>query len=418
METDDPRAALKAKDLPTQAAGARDLALVGTWDDLDELLELATSHKRTGLRLIAAAAAADILHRTRTGAAEHAPSRDQIEAVLERVKRTDPGLNPSSLMLLSAFPERTVIDRLGRFLRDPRNDVRTGAAVAVRRMAVSHTLIDHPGKAVLQAAIGRWLADRRTPPDALTALVSLVGNLGWESLSDAVFGVQSGSAPVVEAVTLARERLNACKSLDAFSGIYVSDGLDALEQDAAAREGGLLLVHGGSVVVDSADAVPVELDDGRLRTAALDGAARLVWIPRLGVHEMQAALQVPGRTWYRLEGKEAVQWVDANGHLLEARHRPAAGGLLPTIAELEGAVGARGRAIGSWLEGDLDAADEALTSLTDAKKPRADLFFWLARLRLEQGRTDAARDALTRFLDKASKRAPFRPAAEALLESL
>ena len=264
METEDPRAALGAKDLPTQAAGARDLARMGTWDDLDQLLELATNHRRTGLRLIAAAAAADILHRTRTGAAGDAPSRSQIDSIVDWVKRTDPGLNPSALMLLSAFPEKRIIDRLGRLLRDPRNDVRTGAAVAVRRMAVSHTLLEGRGHDSLRGAVSGWITDRRTPADALTALILLVGNLGWESHREALFSVQAASAPVQEAIDTARQRLDARKSFDGFSGLYISNGLDALELAEQERASSWLLLHDGAAVIDAGDAAPVSLDEGQL----------------------------------------------------------------------------------------------------------------------------------------------------------
>lgn len=417
METKDPRAALDAKDLPTQAAGARDLARMGTWEDLEKLLDLATTHKRTGLRLIAAAAAADILHRVRTGAAEASSGHDK-DDLIALVKRTDPGLNPSALMLLSAFPEKDVIDRLGRFLRDPRNDVRTGAAVAIRRMAVSQTLIGHPGERLLRAAVGRWLADKRTPSDGLTALILLIGNMGWEEHRHAVFAVSSTSAPVTEAIATARERLDARSTLSDFAGVYVSDGLDALEQDDAPRTPAWMLVHGGHVCIDGGDAQPVEVADQHLRGAGLDAPARLVWIPRLGQHEVQAALQTPTRTWYRLDAADALAWYDTRGHLLEPRHRPAAGALHTALDALEGAVATRAKAMAHLLGGDIEAADEALTSLTNAKKPRMDLYFWLGRLRAEQGRTAEAKAAYEAYLGRAKKKAPFREAAEAAVAGL
>ena len=85
-------------------------------------------------------------------------------------------------------------------------------------------------------------------------------------------------------------------------------------------------------------------------------------------------------------------------------------------AEIEGAVGVRGRAVAQFLAGDLSAADETLTSLTNAKKPRADLFFWLGRLRAEQGDAAAAAQAYSSYLEKTKKKAPFRAAAEAAVK--
>lgn len=417
METEDPRAALGAKDLPTQAAAARDLSQMGTWEDLDPLLELATGHKRTGMRLIAAAAAADILHRHRTGALEPL-DKEQQRQIVEWVKRTDPGLSPSALMMLSAFPERDVVSRLGRLLRDPRNDVRTGAAVAIRRMAVSDTMVEPERSAVVRQAIPSWLGDRRTPPDAVVALVNLIGNLGWEELREVIFGLQSTSQVVMDAIALAQQRLDARKELDGWSGLYVSDGRDALELTLEERDEGLLLVGGGTVSVDGGEPVEARIEDGRLHADALPGPARLAWVPRIGEHEMHQAIQVQGRTWYRIEGKDAVDWLDTEGHRLGPDQRPATRFFEAEFEELEGATGKRARAVAAWLAGDMEAADEQLTALTGTKKPRADLYFWLGELRREQGRGDEARTAWQTFLERAPKRAPLRPIAEARLEEL
>lgn len=64
-ETEDPVAALSAKQLPIRAAGARDLALTGTHIHLELLLRTAIRDVSPGVRLGCAAAAADILTRYR-----------------------------------------------------------------------------------------------------------------------------------------------------------------------------------------------------------------------------------------------------------------------------------------------------------------------------------------------------------------
>ena len=72
METTDPVAALKSKSISDRAAGCRDLSLVGTVEHLDALADLAGSDRSPGVRLSAAAAAADILSRCRIGAGKDA----------------------------------------------------------------------------------------------------------------------------------------------------------------------------------------------------------------------------------------------------------------------------------------------------------------------------------------------------------
>ena len=63
METVDPREGLSAKDVTTRTASARELARIGTWDDVPRLVQMATSEKSSAVRLWTAAAAADIAHR-------------------------------------------------------------------------------------------------------------------------------------------------------------------------------------------------------------------------------------------------------------------------------------------------------------------------------------------------------------------
>lgn len=414
METEDPRAALGAKDLPTQAAGARDLARVGTWDDVDDLLQLAVNHKRTGLRLIAAAAAADIVHRYRTGSAGEPLGTERANDLVDWVKRTDPGLNPSALMLLSAVPTKTVVSRLGRLLRDPRGDVRTGAAVAVRRMAVSHTDLELPH---LREAVGTWLTDRRSPPDALAELVHLVGRLGWSELRPAVQNLRTTSEPVREAITQTLQQLDVRADPATWQGLWLSNGLDVLEQIADDPPTTWMLIGPDAVVTDGGQIASAEWQDDRLHSDALPGPARLAWLPRLGQPTPSAALQAPGQTWYRVEGTELMTWLDEHALNIPPAAAPAAASVAASLAEAEGAAAVRARAICQVIAGDLQGADEALTKLTGTKKPRADLFFWLGELRLRQGRSADAIAAFTTFVDRNPKRSPLlQPAQQRLAE--
>ncbi|MFK7926597.1 MAG: tol-pal system YbgF family protein [Myxococcota bacterium] len=409
METEDPRAAIAAKDLPTQAAGARDLARIGTWDDVDDLLDLAMNHKRTGLKLIAASAAADIVHRYRTGTAGEPLGDERAEDLASWVKRTDPGINPGILMLLSAVPTPKVIDRLGRLLRDPRGDVRTGAAVAVRRMAVSHTDLD---MAPLRAAVLKWLTDRRSPPDALTALVQLVGGLGWSELRDTLIDLSTTSEPVREAVTEALGQLDQRAAAENWHGLWLSNGLDVLEQVAEDPALSWLVIGHSKLAIQGRKPSAHKLSHGALTSRALPSAARLAWVPRLGHSNRTPAVQVLGHTWYRVEGTELAAWLDEHALELSEAAAPALDGLAGTLADEEGAAGARARAIAHVLADQLDQADEQLSKLTSGKKPRADLLFWLGELRRRQGRPKDARDAYSAFIDRNPKKSVFLEPAQ------
>ena len=81
-------------------------------------------------------------------------------------------------------------------------------------------------------------------------------------------------------------------------------------------------------------------------------------------------------------------------------------------AELEAQ---RAKALVLWRTGAADDARALLEQLTAHKRPRNDLFWFLGAICAEQGDTKAAKAALTRFLDKAGKKAAYRGEAEALL---
>ena len=416
LETDDPREAIRAKDLPTQAAAARDLARMGTWSDLEHLLDLATTHKRTGMRLSAAAAAADILHRYRTGAAGAPLDADKIATILEWSRTTDPGRNPSALMLLAAFPDKRVIGRLGRLLRDPRADVRAGAAVAVRRMALSHTDLD---PLPLRRAFGDWLTHRKRRPDAVAELARLTGDLGWSEHRGAVLDVIGLSGPVTEAANTAITRLDGRKEPETWSGLYTSDGLDVLEQAVEPRATSWMLVGDGHLALHDGTATPFSITDGGwLRCDALDEAARLIWAPRVDDMERRPAIQLPGRTWFRRAGKDLLAWLDRHANAITEAHRPATAALLAEAETLEGATGKRAVPIAHLLHGEAQDARDALAALTERARPRNDLFAWLGRAEDALGHSDAARDAYARYLDKARRNDPHRPHAEARLEAL
>lgn len=413
-ETDDPRVALHGKSLPKAAAAARDLGRMGTWDDVPGLLDVANTHRRTGLRLAAAAAAADILHRYRTGAAGTLPPGAR-DTILDWSKRTDPGYNPSALMVLAAFPESAVIDRLGRLMRDPRADVRAGAGVAIRRMALSHT--DLSG-GPLRRAVGAWLTHRKTPADSLTELVRLVGDLGWSEHRQAALDAAGTSAPVTEAVETASARLTSRAEAASWDGLWVSDGLDVFEQDEADRSSSWLLVGEGTASLDGKKPVPAKLTDEGLSVKKL-GTLRMVWAPRLTDPESVPVLQGAGRSWYAVTDPAAVlAWLEQTHPDLSAEQAPANAGLLRAFDDAEGAAADRGRAIARLVVGDVDGALAALASLTTGKRPRADLYYWLGRAHQAAGSPADARDAYAHYLERAGKKAVFRSLAEAALDQL
>lgn len=405
METSDPRAAFAGGDVTTRSAAARDLALCGTLDDLATLIEHAQTDKSSAVRLYSAAAAADIVSRYRSGGLP-AEVRTHIE---EKVGRADPARNPSLLMLLSPFPERGVIARLARMLRDPRTEVRAGAAVALRRMALSSEALEMP---LIEALVGDVLK-RKLTPDATFEIVKLAGELGWTHLDDLIRGQSGQSEQLNQAVDECFERNRARKDVSTYSGYWVDQGLDVQQAGVPEPAGFLAIVDG---VISGPTGRVGEVEPGVEGRVVIDGEpARLLWAAPPGLfHERVAVLQTASRAWWRQEGAALQTLLDGGAELPPAAFRAMVGDL----EALEGAAGVRARLIASFGSGDLEEARAVIEQLTGRKKPRNDLWFWKAAIYAAAGEERVARTALATFLAKAKKKAPLRPRAEALAESL
>ncbi len=415
-ETEDPRAALADKSVAVRAAAARDLSRVGTFADLPPLVEMAIQGKSSALRLYAAAAAADILHRCRGLGDQPSLAPAQRKQVLQWARSYDPGRNPGLLMMLSAVPkEKAARAHLVRILRDPRNGVRAGAAVALRRMAISGAALGETG---VRDAVAEGLADDRVPPDATLELIRIVGEVGWQDLRDAVRRAATHGRPHGEAAEEAEARLAARTTPEGWEGLYQTVGLDVFEagEPSAPR---FRLVADGQVAEGNELPVPFAIEEGQARIEGQEAPARLIWASRIGQVADTAALQQGGQTWWRLADKDLVAALEAH----HARFGPECAPLFAVatrwLGDLEGAAVPRVRAILTWRGGDLEGAEAQLEELIDSKKkPRADLYWWLGRVRADRGDDKGAREALTTFLDRAPKASPHGKEAKALLGRL
>lgn len=416
-ETEDPRAALGDKSVAVRAAAARDLSLVGDYADLPPLVEMAVQAPSSALRLYAAAAAADILHRHRGLPGHPTLSAEQRREVLTWATSYDPGRNPGLLMMLSAVPDETSRSRLLRMLRDPRNGVRAGAAMALRRMAISAAAMEEGGVA---ETVAEALADGRTPPDASLELIKMVGEVGWQELREAASRAGGQGRVHAEAAEEALRRLDARRELAGWDGLYLSDGLDVFEPGAPG-EVQVRLVAGGRTAGEHETPRDLTVADGLAHVEGTEAPARLVWASRIGrpAEEISAALQQAGRTWWRIAGKELPATVEQHLGRFSETAAPLLAGPAAWLAEIEGAVAPRVRAIATYLSGDVEGAGALLEEQVGGKrKPRADVWYWLARVRLDRGEKKPALEALETFLSTAPKAAKLRDEATALRAKL
>lgn len=418
METEDPREALRARELPVQAAGARDLALMGEWSDLAPLLELAGTARRTGLRLVTAAAAADIVHRYRTGRATPAPTAAQRAALLDQVKRLDPAGNPNVLMVLAAFPEPGVLERLGRLLRDPRNTVRLGAQIALRRMALSHTAFDLHD---VRDALPTWLGDPRIPPDSRAELIRLAGEAGYRDLLPVLESFSIESSAESKALSSTLEWLRDRSDPATWHGVWVSDGRDVLEPGQPEPSPDVLILGEGTASHAFGPARPMTLEHGQAHIEGEPalGPLRRVVAPRLGHAEAHPALQSGDRTWYRAQvPDELVDLMREHAASFNAAQLPATLSLPAALEAADSNASRRALPLAHLLTDQLDAAEEKLSSLVAGKRPRAEDLLWMARVHDVRGRAEQAVALYQDYLSKSSKKPWGVRLAEAQVRAL
>lgn len=415
METDEPRKALHDESTSVRAAAARDLSLIGTFDDLDDLVEMAIDADSSALRLYAAAAVADILHRYR-GLRDHPTlSRSQRKKVHAWARSFDPGRNPGLLMILSAVSDDESLKRLERMLRDPRNTVRSGAVMALRRRAISAAAQGDQG---VRDTVYRALRDKRTPADVQLDLIRLVGEIGWSGLRREVRRAASSGRMHGEAAEEAMERLDARQDPSTWAGAWRDTGLDVFEVGDESDDPNWRLIADGRLSEGGAPRA-FTVDEGLGQVEGDDQPVRMVWAAPIGAaDERTRVLQQGDRCWWRLEDKALAKAVDKYHEGLGTEAGPLLEALDDWLSEVDGKTAPRVRAIVALETGRSEHALEILEELTDVKKPRKDLFWWKGRVLADLGRTDEAKQALETFLDRAGTRAQYRPEAEALLEDL
>jgi hypothetical protein len=390
------RADVETADVATRSAAIREIAARGDWTDATTLLRLATSDKSHAVRLYAAAALCRIASRSPR-------DRDRDETLLRWVAEADPERNPSLVSLLAFVDDDRALDRIGRLLRDPRNGVRAGALVALRRVALG------PDERAVGPRVSEWLAQPKLPPDVGYELVRLVGEVGLDACAPQLARAASFGPKHIDAATEAIRQLDARRSGAGWLGAWRRDGTRLLDDEGPDDDVSWLIVGPGAASMNGAPAPWTPGAPPRLGAAEV----RLVYGPPPGQPEARVAvLQIAGDTFWKADGKTLGKALDDDPEAFAALPDD-----VPDPFDEESAATPRHRALWDWRTGRLDAARDALVELVDKGRAPGATPLWLARVYEDLGERAAARAAASTFLDKA-KRGPERDRAAALLARL
>lgn len=410
----DPLDTLNTGDIHARADVGRQLSKTGTPEQVPRLLEAARSDPSPGVRLYAICAAADILSRYRVGAARERLDTRGREAILGQLKGIDPAFNAGVFSVMACLGLPGAARRILVGLRDPRLDVRTGATVGAWRYFASAAAL---GDDELRAEVVGLLDDPRVRPDALARLARLCARCGWQESRPALERARSREDQVAEAAAQALLWLDQAALPGAWTGAYVSDGVDASEVSATPGERQVRVYVGGAAAWLRPGGVSAgrwaRVGEGALQHD--DGAperARRMVLPWPGTERDVPALQFGGRTWYLAAGGDLAEplepALDAPGW--EALPATVVDALLEALEE--GSAGRRAAARVELRVGRTAAAAERLEALIGGKRPTPDLWFWLGEARAALQQPEAARAAWAEFVERGPKRSPLHALAQ------
>jgi hypothetical protein len=390
-ETPDPIAALAAKDIPTRAAGARDLGAAGEPAHVTRLLELAIKDPSPGVRLACAAAAADILARWRLPPrSAQIPASDR-DAWFRVVTGADPGVNTGLFHVCAVLGLPAALGRIVVGLRDPRADVRTGAWGGLLRLCASAAV---NGDAEVEGAVIGLFTDARIRPETRAEVARICSLVGYTSAASAARSLTDNPGKAIQ--TTATEAVQRLEFPPPVEGIWVDLGIDAGQSDPARDPVAYAALRDPSAVLWADEAGIREQD---LRSVA---AFRRLHMKRPGATEAGPALQIGLRTLFPADGDEIVAFGD---RLLADGADDALRFVEPILPPT--AASARLRGVIKLRAGDVPGAIEVLQIATEMKKVPVDTWWFLADALHRAGRDADAAPHLERYVAKAPKKAPF-----------
>ncbi len=373
---------------------------MGDVSHLERLAALAGTDRSPGVRLSAAAAAADILSRHRVGEAAKGLSTRKRNTLTELYRRIDPSVNPGVFSVFGCLDRPSALVAIGGGLRDPRGDVRLGAAVGLLRLCTSLAVAN---TAKIQKTVVGLLSDGRHKPDALAEIARICAAAGYRSGEDFIRGLVLPGAHgdlVREASAIFEANTEPVR------GLWYSDGRDAGETNPASPIGGAL------ALVDERGAL-VCIDGKWKSVKSFPGTdVRRMHFRKVGAIEAEPAFQTEDRTWYlgggpgalcEIDGLTSAQQIDwdklGKSNATARRAVKAVGAHLPDTS-----AGYRARGLLLARADDRDGAIAALEMAVGLKTVYPDCWSLLGDALWSAGKKAAAKGRYKTFLRKARKR--------------
>ena len=401
-ETTDPLAGLGAKDIPTRAASARDLAVAGGADVIDRLLTVAVRDTSPGVRLAAAGAAADILSRHRLPPVFPSIPAEDRARWLAAVAAVDPGLNTGLFAVCGTLGTPEAFARVLAGLRDPRQDVRAGACVGLWRAVVSSVV---NGDAEMEARVVATLTDLRIRIESRVEIARICVDAGYGS--SALAGTRTLPDQTTRRTREAAEELvGRMEAPPNLAGLWIDRGVDV------GAVGGKARAASACIMLSRTDAIFIA-ENGQVARCAPEGPLRMLRAKAADKEALGPVLQIGLRSFWLAEAED----------LCHAADRLIAAGRFDLLADCDDLIGVssaglRVRGAAFLAQGRLDEAVLALEASVAGKKVPTDASWFLADALHRLDRGGEAVPHLEHYLAKAPKRAPYLVEAKKRLAQL
>jgi hypothetical protein len=357
---------LTSTTIAERSSAARELEESGKPEHLPQLVSMAVGDRSPGVRLHCAAAAKAILSRNRY------TLHDELrESLLKTVLAVDPVINPGLFQIVAELGLPSGRARLLNGMRDPRVDVRTGAAVGLLSYCAQGRCC---GDEELEKAVVGLLADARLKPDVKLEVVRICAQTGFKSALPAAEMLAAGSEKTAAALT---ESINRLQDSDC-SGIWTDTGMDTGVAESRVKRGESIAIV-NKMIVSALGERPL-------------GPVRKLWLKEGG--ESGPLLQLEEKTWALSDSDELESFVSQLSDPQSALQLPWP----------DSAAGRRAQAVLLLKLGKAEEALEKLLEAAELKRVPVDVWWLLGDTLGFLQRDEEARPYLEKYISKSGKK--------------
>ena len=231
-ETTDPLQALRSSSVHERAAATRDLEKYGDLAVIEVLIEHAKNDTSPAIRHNSADAVSDILSRYRLPPKSRELSAQKRQELFSLFLEVVPSKNNAVFLIFACLGTAECFQQILAGFRDPRSEVRLGAAIGLLRFCQSASTLTN---ADIEKQVVSMLSDNRLTVDSLAHVARICASVGYKSALPVLRRLEIDGAHG-ETIDAAQEKLRSY--FEEPSGIWVSDGVDAGEFNISPRRTG------------------------------------------------------------------------------------------------------------------------------------------------------------------------------------